>query len=91
MAVKVKIPLYLRERTSGQIMVEVDGATVHECIEALTRRYPALQSEILDPKGMLLLRWMIYINDDLATPSDELTHPVRDGDTLALVPLVSGG
>jgi molybdopterin converting factor small subunit len=90
MPVKLKIPDYLRNKTDGEVIAEVEGRTVHECIEALIHRYPGLAGEILDDQGMILLKWMISINDRMAL-SDELSHPVREGDMIALLPVVDGG
>lgn len=90
MSVKIKIPKYLQNKTNGEAITEVEGHTIRECIAALIRQHTALEGEILDDRGMVLLKWMVYINNGVA-PSDELGHPVKDGDVIVLLPIVPGG
>jgi molybdopterin synthase sulfur carrier subunit len=89
--VRIKIPRYLQDKTDGQVFAEVEGASVRECIGALIKQYPELAGELLDDQGRLLLKWMLYVNDHAGTPPDELFHPVKDGDTISLFPIISGG
>ena len=73
------------------MLVEVEGASVHECIVDLIRRHPGLKGTILDEKGRILLKWMVYINDQSAVSSAELSYRLKDGDKIALLPMVAGG
>ena len=91
MATKIKIPKNLQKKTNGDALVVVHGSTVRECFEMLIRKYPDLQGEILDDKGMILHRWMIHLNDKSITASDEPTHPVKEGDNIDLLPVIAGG
>jgi molybdopterin converting factor small subunit len=91
MSIKIKIPEYLQDKTSGEPIIDVTGNTLRECLEALVQCYPALKGEIVDGQGMLLLKWLIFINGKLAHASDELSTPVTEGDVIVLVPMVAGG
>jgi len=91
MNVKIKISTYIKDKTDGETQAEVTGHNVGECIEALIRQYPGLKGEILDDRGMILLRWMIYINNESISSSDELSHPVKEGDVIEFLPVVAGG
>ena len=91
MNVKVKIPTYIKDKTDGETQAEVKGHNVRECIEALIRQYPELKGEILDDQGIILLRWMIYINNESINAPDELSHPVNEGDIIEFLPVVAGG
>jgi len=91
MNTKIKIPEFLKDKTDGQSLTEVTGNTLRECFAALVDRYPALQGEIVDGRGMLLFKWLIFINGKLADASDELSTPVTEGDVVLLVPMVAGG
>jgi len=57
----------------------------------LVHGYPALKGEIIDGQGMLLVKWVIFINNKPVVGSDELSVPVTDGDVILLVPMVAGG
>ena len=91
MSTKIKIPEYLQDKTGGQAIIDVAGDTLRECLEALVHCYPALKGEIFDGQGMLLLKWLIFINGKLASASDDLSSPVADGDVVVLVPAIAGG
>jgi molybdopterin converting factor small subunit len=91
MSVKIKIPKYLQSKTNGEVIAEVEGSTLGKSIEALIRQYPDLKGEILDSKGIVLLKWMIYINNKNVPSPDKLSDPVKDGDIIALFPLIAGG
>jgi molybdopterin converting factor small subunit len=91
MAVTIRIPKILRDKTNGTIRAAVQGTTIYECFADLIRQYPDLEGTILGSDGRVLLQWMVYINDAIADRSDELPTRLHDGDTIALVPLVAGG
>ena len=91
MGAKIKIPKHLQIKTNGETIATVNGCDVHACIDELIRQYPGLEGEILDDQGMLLLKWMVYINSRIAGASDELSNPVREGDMIELFPVVAGG
>jgi len=91
MSLKIKIPDYLQNKTDGKPIVIVTGNTLRDCLEALVHCYPALKGEIVDGQGMLLLKWLIFINGKFASASDDLSYPVTEGDVIVLVPAVAGG
>ncbi len=90
MSIKFKIPKLLQEKTDGAVLIKVRGGSVQECIADLIRRYPGLDGMILDG-DRLLLRWMVYINNQSAAASNELSYHVKDGDIITLLPMVAGG
>ena len=63
MSIKFKVPKLLQEKTDGAALIEVQGASVQECIEDLIRLYPDLEGMILDANDRILLKWMVYINN----------------------------
>lgn len=91
MSIKIKIPEYLQFKTDGESIIDVTGNTLRECVGSLVHRCPALKGEIVDAQGMLLFKWLIFINNKLVIASDELSDPVKDGDVILLVPMVEGG
>ena len=91
MAVIIRIPKILQDKTNGTVSVAVQGATVYECLADLIRQYPNLEGRVLGSDGRILLQWMVYINDAIAGRSDEVSMQLQEGDTIALLPLVAGG
>jgi molybdopterin converting factor small subunit len=91
LGIQFQIPKMLQEKTNGEGLVEVEGASVHECIADLIRRHQGLKGLILDGENRILLKWLVYINDKSAISSGELYYRVKDGDKIALLPMVAGG
>jgi len=91
MSAKFKIPKLLQEKTEGAVLIEVQGGSVQACIADAIRRYPGLKGMILDGEDRMLLKWMVYVNNQSAVASNELSYQVKDGDIIALLPMVAGG
>ena len=91
MVCRIKIPGYLKDKTNGENIAELEGETVRDCIEALVYRFPDLNGEILDNQGRLLLKWTISINDRIADDGDEMAQPVKEGDLISILPMIAGG
>jgi len=91
MSIKIEIPESLQQKTDGEPSIDVVGDTLRECVETLVRRYPDLKGEIVDAKGVLLLKWVILVNGKVADTPEELLHPVKDGDVIVLIPMIAGG
>ena len=91
MSAKFKIPKLLQEKSDGAVLIEVQGGSVQACIADAIRRYPGLEGMILDGEDRILLKWMVYVNNQSAVASNELSYQVKDGDIIALLPMVAGG
>jgi molybdopterin converting factor small subunit len=91
MSIKIIIPEHLQRKTDGKSSIDVLGDTVRECLVSLVQRYPGLKGEIVDAQGVLLLKWLIFVNEKIASTSDELSHPVKNGDEIIFVPMITGG
>jgi len=90
--VSIRIHIHKAHRmfTDGLNTVDVNGATVGECLETLVERFPDMRRVLFTRNGSLVRNIDIYINDDSAYP-DELTQPVSDGDEVHLNMLLMGG
>jgi molybdopterin converting factor small subunit len=89
--VSIEISLHKTHRryTDGKEIIEVEGKTVGECLHDLVKNYPALDKEIFKT-GKLNSVIEVYLNGASAYP-DELAQPVKDGDKINLVYMLSGG
>jgi molybdopterin synthase sulfur carrier subunit len=90
MSAKIHVHLTLRRFTNGEQEVEVEGKTVGECVESLIRKYPDIESSLLDKTGNLLKVVEVYVNGESAYP-EELAKPIKDGDNIHLVLMLAGG
>ncbi len=90
MAIEVRIPTILRNYTGGAKSVEGTGATVAELLADIDGRHPGLSERIADGGG--LRRFVnVYLNDEDVRFLGGLQTPLRDGDTVTVLPAVAGG
>jgi molybdopterin converting factor small subunit len=88
---KVLIPTPLRQYAGQNNAVDVAGATVGEALSALTTQYGDLRKHLYNDEGKLRSFVNVYLNDeDIRYLSREAT-PVKEGDTLSIVPSIAGG
>jgi sulfur-carrier protein len=90
MAIEVRIPTILRTYTDGAKQVEGTGATLGELIIDLEQRHGGLRARLVDDAG--LRRFVnVYLNDEDVRFLSGLDTPVKDGDTVTVLPAVAGG
>ena len=89
MTIKISLHTTHRRYTDGKEIIEVEGTTVGECLKDLVKKYPPLDKEIFK-KGQLNSLIEIYIDGASAYPN-EMARPVKDGDKIDLVYMLSGG
>jgi sulfur-carrier protein len=90
MAIEVRIPTILRTYTDGAKQVEGTGSTLGELIADLDRQHGGLRERLVDDGG--LRRFVnVYLNDEDVRFLAGLDTPLRDGDTVTVLPAVAGG
>jgi molybdopterin synthase sulfur carrier subunit len=90
-SVVVRIPAQLRPVTGGKREVNVAATTVREALDDLEALHPGLRERIVDPEGQLRRFVNIFLADRDVRFLDGLDTPVEDGQTLSVVPAISGG
>jgi molybdopterin/thiamine biosynthesis adenylyltransferase/rhodanese-related sulfurtransferase/molybdopterin converting factor small subunit len=88
---KVLIPTPLRQYAGKQDSVELGGATVAEVLNALTTRHPDLRKQLFNDAGKLRSFVNVYLNDEDIRYLEKDATPVKDGDTVSIVPSIAGG
>jgi sulfur-carrier protein len=94
MAIEVRIPTILRTYTDGAKQVEGTGSTLGELIADLESRHAGLSSRLLDAgaQSPTLRRFVnVYLNDEDVRFLSGLETPLKDGDTVTVLPAVAGG
>jgi sulfur-carrier protein len=90
MAIEVRIPTILRTYTGGAKAVEGAGATLDELLNNLDSAHGGLRDRLVD--GEKLRRFVnVYLNDEDVRFLGGLETPVKDGDTVTVLPAVAGG
>jgi sulfur-carrier protein len=90
MAIEVRIPTILRTYTGGAKAVEGSGSTLAELIADLEAHHSGLQARLIDD-GRLRRFVNVYLNDEDVRFIGGLDTPVKDGDTVTVLPAVAGG
>jgi adenylyltransferase/sulfurtransferase len=91
MSVTISIPAPLRQFTSGQSQIEVEAKTAGEALELLTNTHTALRRHLFNDRNALRNFVNIYLNDEDIRHASGIDTPVKDGDTIMIVPSIAGG
>lgn len=75
---------------SGTLLLE-PCATVGDALAALARRWPAVTDRILTEQGELRRHVNLFVGDESVRFLEGLGTALTDGDTVTVVPAVSGG
>ena len=86
MSVKILIPQLLHKYTNNREVVEVDGTTVNDCIDALKNSYPELERWLY--RGGKVAKYVhIGVNNKKASVDDR----VSAGDEIKIMLATGGG
>ncbi len=88
---RVKIPAPLRRHTNGEAQIEVPGERVRDAFGHLQAQYPSLGERVFDEKGEVRSHLIVFLNNEDIRFLCGLDTPLRDGDTVVLLPALAGG
>jgi MoaD family protein len=91
MAVKLEIPTALRPFAGKQSSVEFNAATVGDALKQLTGIYADLRKHLYTDDGRIRSFVNIYVNDEDIRYLQKENTPIKDGDTISIVPSIAGG
>lgn len=91
MSVRIKLPTILRKHADGEAVVDAEGATLRELLSDLESKYPGVTKNVVSQDGGLHRFINVYVNDEDVRYLGSLETPVKDGDTVSLLPAVAGG
>jgi molybdopterin converting factor small subunit len=91
MAVKVMIPTPLRAYAGKKESVEVSASTVGAALKALIDQHADLKKHLYSDDGKLRSFVNVYVNDEDIRYAQKDQTPVKDGDTVSIVPSIAGG
>ncbi len=87
----ISIPTPLRQFTNGQDSVALEGGTVGELLDALTTQFPGLKGHLFNDEGKLRSFVNVYLNDEDIRYLQKTASPVKDGDSITIIPSIAGG
>jgi sulfur-carrier protein adenylyltransferase/sulfurtransferase len=91
MSVKVIIPTALRQHTNDEDELQLNSRDVKSALQELVVAYPNLKRYLYADNGRLRNFINIYLNEEDIRYIGGENAPLKDGDTLMIVPSVAGG
>ena len=91
MPVTIVIPTPLRQFAGGQSEVQVNASTAGEALDQLTTTHGELRRHLFNDQNTLRNFVNVYVNDEDIRHVDGPNTPVKDGDTVLIVPSIAGG
>jgi molybdopterin converting factor small subunit len=88
---KVHIPTPLRQYASKQADVAVTAGTVAEALSELVSKHPELRRHLYTEEGKLRSFVNVYVNDEDVRYLQKEATPIKDNDTISIVPSIAGG
>jgi len=85
---RIEIPYILRQQTEGIERIEVPGKTVRECLTALKKKYPGIESHLFDESGNLFKHFNLFID---SRNINNLDLEVKDENVLIMLFAIDGG
>ncbi len=86
----VRIPPPYRGPTGGEASVEVEGATVRQCLEAVGSRFPGFREQVLDGSGRAHRFVSLFVNGQ-EIDREALDKPLSAADELEILAAIAGG
>jgi len=91
MPVTIAIPTALRQFAAGKSEIHVDARTAGEALEQLTSTHADLRRHLFNDQNSLRNFVNVYVNDEDIRHKNGTETPVKDGDTILIVPSIAGG
>src|ERR1043165_5552011 len=91
MPVTITIPAPLRQFAGGQSQIVVEAKTAGEALDLLTSTHSALRRHLFNDQNALRNFINVYLNDEDIRHASGPETPVKDGDTIMIVPSIAGG
>jgi sulfur carrier protein ThiS len=86
----VLIPTAYRAPTQGKAEVEVSGATIRACLEAVEATHPGFLELVIDPKGDQHPFVKLFVNEE-QIESNALAIEVAPTDRVEVLAAIAGG
>src|SRR5437867_3580250 len=91
MPVTIAIPTPLRQFAGGQSEIQVEARTAGEALNQLTSTHAELRRHLFSDQNTLRNFVNVYVNDEDIRHAKGPDTPVKEGDTIMIVPSIAGG
>src|SRR5262245_28543126 len=91
MTITIQVPGVLRPYCGGVSALSVSGPTVRAALAEIERTHPALHRCVCDETGAVRRHVNVFVNTAHMRDRDGLDTALVSGDTITILPAVSGG
>lgn len=91
MSVTIIIPTPLRQFAGGSSEIEVQASTAGDALQKLTDAHGELRKHLYNEQDKLRNFINVYVGDEDIRHLDGPATPVKDGETIMIVPSIAGG
>jgi sulfur-carrier protein adenylyltransferase/sulfurtransferase len=92
MPVTIQLPSVLRDLAGGRDLWDVEAESVTQALQQLMAHAPALRRHLYTDDGRLRSYVNVFVNqDELRTLPRGVDTPLRQGDSILIVPSIAGG
>lgn len=94
MSIKVRIPTPLQKLTQDKAEVELEAndiKDIRELIEKLGKEFPGIKERLCDESGKVRRFINIYVNEEDIRFLKLDKTPLKDGDSVSIIPAIAGG
>jgi len=91
MSVTIIIPTPLRQFADGRSEISVEAQTAGDALNKLTTEYTELRQHLYNEEKNLRSFVNVYVGDEDIRHLDGENTPVKDGETVMIVPSIAGG
>ncbi len=91
MSVTITIPTALRQFAGGLSKFEVEAGTAGEALNQLSTQFAELRRHLYNDENKLRSFINVYVNEEDIRHHSGTETPVKDGDTVMIVPSIAGG
>lgn len=84
-------PLSWASHTDGETKHNVNDGTVHDLLMAFVRRFPGLESRLLDGNGQIQRYFKVFIDDSNVPYAQFRDVSTTPDNTILIVPPMAGG
>jgi len=87
----MKIPSPLRPYTEGQNSITAPGEKVSEVLDFTLEQYPLLKKHLLSDDQQLRPFVNVFLGDENIKELQGIETPLKEDDTLMIIPSIAGG
>ncbi len=91
MSITIVIPTPLRQFAGGNSEIEVQAVTAGDALQELTDAHGELRKHLYNEQDKLRNFINVYVGDEDIRHLDGPATPVKDGETIMIVPSIAGG